>query len=205
MKTHYETLGVAADATSENIKKAYRKLASKHHSDRNGGDDEIMSAINVAYEVLSDTERREHYDKTGQNTRPSSIEQRGMNIVVGRALEWAQATQDGEDDMIAYIRNLTNNDRASFQTAMAQGERLKAKLQKILTKVSYKGSMTNAISEALENRIAEIETKIPQIEENIAFADAALAILNDYEYMMQMYPASQPFLMDLSVLHRFAR
>lgn len=65
----YATLGVQRDADDATIKKAYRKLSVKHHPDRNPGDAEAaqrFSAISRAYEVLSDTEKRQVYDLDGE-------------------------------------------------------------------------------------------------------------------------------------------
>jgi curved DNA-binding protein len=67
---YYETLGVARTATQDDIKKAYRKLARKHHPDVNPGDksaEELFKKINEAYEVLSDPEKRKKYDQFGAN------------------------------------------------------------------------------------------------------------------------------------------
>jgi DnaJ-class molecular chaperone len=58
---HYQTLGVAKSATADEIKKAYRKLASKHHPDK-GGDTAKFQEIQTAYDVLSDDARRQEYD-----------------------------------------------------------------------------------------------------------------------------------------------
>ncbi len=54
---YYQALGVARDATPEQIKKAYRSLAMKHHPDRNPGDktaEDKFKVIQKAYEILSD-------------------------------------------------------------------------------------------------------------------------------------------------------
>jgi DnaJ-class molecular chaperone len=61
---YYETLGLGRDASLEDIKKAYRKLAMKYHPDR-GGDAEKFKEIGQAYEVLSDPERKGRYDQFG--------------------------------------------------------------------------------------------------------------------------------------------
>ena len=61
---YYKTLGVSRTATPEEIKKAYRKLARKHHPDA-GGDEAKFKEINEAYEVLSDEKKRKLYDEYG--------------------------------------------------------------------------------------------------------------------------------------------
>jgi molecular chaperone DnaJ len=69
---HYEVLGVARGATPEEIKKAYRRLAREHHPDANAGDpaaEERFKEITHAYDVLSDPQKRQHYDAFG-NARP---------------------------------------------------------------------------------------------------------------------------------------
>jgi len=63
-KKLYETLGVAKTATDKEIKKAYRKLAVKHHPDK-GGDEAKFKEVSAAYEILSDSEKRVKYDKYG--------------------------------------------------------------------------------------------------------------------------------------------
>jgi len=65
-KDYYAALGVARDATSEDIKKAYRKLARKHHPDVNPGNDaaeERFKEIAEAYHVVGDSNRRQAYDR----------------------------------------------------------------------------------------------------------------------------------------------
>ena len=61
---YYNTLGVARNATPDEIKKAFRKLARKHHPDA-GGDEAKFKQINEAYEVLSDEKKRKLYDQYG--------------------------------------------------------------------------------------------------------------------------------------------
>lgn len=70
MADYYELLGVSRNATPDEIKKAYKKMALKHHPDRNKGDkaaEEKFKKINAAYEALSDPEKRQLYDQFGED------------------------------------------------------------------------------------------------------------------------------------------
>jgi curved DNA-binding protein len=64
MQNPYQILGVNKDATAEEIKKAYRKLASQHHPDK-GGSKERFQEIQSAYDTLSDPNKRAQYDNPG--------------------------------------------------------------------------------------------------------------------------------------------
>ncbi|HEY9228965.1 MAG TPA: DnaJ domain-containing protein, partial [Gemmatimonadaceae bacterium] len=64
-KDYYSVLGVPASATQDEIKKKYRKLAAKHHPDKNPNDPkaaETFKEISEAYQVLGDVEKRKQYD-----------------------------------------------------------------------------------------------------------------------------------------------
>ena len=66
-RDYYEVLGIARNATDEDIKRAFRKLAFKYHPDHNheGGAEEKFKEVNEAYEVLSDPDKRTAYDRFG--------------------------------------------------------------------------------------------------------------------------------------------
>jgi molecular chaperone DnaJ len=76
-RDYYEILGVAKNATEEELKKSYRKLAMKHHPDRNTGgkeSEEKFKEAKEAYEMLSDPKKREAYDRFGHaGVDPSAV------------------------------------------------------------------------------------------------------------------------------------
>ena len=75
MENYYDILGVQKNATADEIKKAYRTLAFKYHPDRNPGDtvaEEKFKKITVAYDTLSDPEKKKNYDLGGYTQNNSA-------------------------------------------------------------------------------------------------------------------------------------
>ena len=92
-KDYYEVLGVKKTSTEDEIKKAYRKLAMKHHPDRNPGNkqaEERFKDINEAYAVLSDKQKRAQYDQFG----PSGFSQRYSQEDIFRGFDISDLFKD---------------------------------------------------------------------------------------------------------------
>jgi molecular chaperone DnaJ len=64
-RDYYEVLGVGKNASADELKKAYRRLAVQYHPDKEGGDETKFKEINEAYEVLKDSSKRQRYDQFG--------------------------------------------------------------------------------------------------------------------------------------------
>lgn len=79
----YEILGVSNTASTEEIKKAYRRLASKHHPDK-GGDTAKFQEIQTAYDTLSDPVKRQDYDNPRSNDFHFNVHTGDLNDIFGR-------------------------------------------------------------------------------------------------------------------------
>lgn len=83
MKDYYYILGLKQTATTEEVKKAYRKLSIKFHPDKNDGDDfytERFKEIQEAYETLIDNSKRQAYDELRKNTSSAKQTNSGINF-----------------------------------------------------------------------------------------------------------------------------
>ena len=104
-KDYYKILGVDRNATEEQLKKAYRKLAMKYHPDRNKGDkraEERFKEVNEAYAVLSDKEKRRQYDMFGAE----GFQQRFSREDIFRNFDFGQVFKDfgfGSEDLFSRI------------------------------------------------------------------------------------------------------
>ena len=78
-RDYYEVLGVGKDASDDELKKAFRRQAVKHHPDKEGGDETKFKEVNEAYEVLKDEKKRQRYDQFGHAGVGTSASSDGGN------------------------------------------------------------------------------------------------------------------------------
>ena len=172
-KDYYKILGVGNNASNEEIKKVYRKLALKFHPDKNPGDklaEDKFKEINEAHHVLSDPEKRKKYDQFGQDWQ--HYQEAG---VPEKDFDWAKyASPDGKQHYYtsgADFQNIFSGEGNSdfFETLFGQGFSEGRRTGKI----KFKGhdltaSMTISLQEAYigTTRIFEINNQTIKIKIN---------------------------------------
>lgn len=116
----YEILGVEKNATAQEIKSAYRKLAKRYHPDHNRDDPTAVDKfkeINAAYEILIDTEKRTAYDRMG----PEAFAQRGQNPDVGGMSGFPGSFADIFEDMFGeFVRGHASGNASSKGSARGE-------------------------------------------------------------------------------------
>ncbi|GAB1431060.1 DnaJ C-terminal domain-containing protein [Ignavibacteria bacterium] len=149
-KDYYATLGVSKNATADEIKKAYRKLAQQYHPDKNSGDkkaEDKFKEINEAYEVLSNPEKRKKFDKLGSNW--NSFRQNGGSTQDFNWQQWRTSADAGrkrnpfDDDANGgsfsdFFQNIFGGAKTGGRTASSNKSALKASVS-ITLEEAYKG------------------------------------------------------------------
>lgn len=107
MKDFYKTLGVEKNASKDDIKKAFRKLAHEYHPDKNKGDDTKFKEINEAYTTLSDDAKRQQYDTFGSAGPGFGGGQGGFN--------GAQGFNGGGFDFSGFARQYQSQNGQNFE------------------------------------------------------------------------------------------
>lgn len=184
-KNLYETLGVKPDATAAELKRARRDRARQVHPDKQGGSEEKMSAVNHAFDVLADPQRRLLYDQTGQDSQPPE-EDRIRGLVMQSFLD---ALMKDAPNVVKGAQQFLENAKAATQKQKADGKRamdaLKARRDKVTTK-----SPLNAFHLIVDQQIQQIEMKLASLDNDIENIDKALKELKTYkssEKLVQAY------------------
>lgn len=175
---HYETLCVEKEATAEEIKASYRRLASKHHPDREGGNEEAFKSLQTAYEVLSNPSKRAHYDQFGDSPSKAEV----TNKIIAEVL--MQLIDSG-------ILNLKYQSpiEVAQQYFTARMLDIKENIKQIRVKNKRYGFVKNrlksnneALFETLRGRRMQNIHDIRKLKAEYKTGEQALKLLSEYEY-----------------------
>lgn len=160
---HYAILGIDKTATPAEIKKAYKRMAKKHHPDRNGGDSKMMVLVNKAHDTLMDPARREHYDLTGDEKPLTSIDIEARNSIL--QLFGALMQQGRINIPAAAMRNVTglvSKWKAERDTEVRKLNGLEVRRNEVTSteKENLWIVLIDSICAEQRGRIAAIENKI---------------------------------------------
>lgn len=173
---HYDTLGVARDASADEIKAAARREASKHHPDR-GGDPNRMALVNRAKDVLLDPEKRANYDETGSETGRGSVEDAAAQML--RQL-FDQAIGNTDRRMLTWIRGkLSSLQDAAIGRKSEAGLSMRVLAKRRANIKAKKGA--NLLHEVIDRKVAALEAAADEAEQMLRVVAEARKLLEDYE------------------------
>ncbi len=177
MNNLYDSLGVPKDASADAIRAAYRKKAQAHHPDK-GGDVAKFQAIQTAYDVLSDDDRRARYDTTGDTEQGPSIEGQARMYVATLLNAVMQGQADVRTtDILAVMRNQLAIDRSRVEAEKVRLGGFVSRRQEAMKRVTQ-----GVLSDMLDAEIKRLEGMVSQCNAQHGVFDAAEKLLEGQTY-----------------------
>lgn len=192
MPSLYDVLGVAEDATPEQIKEAYRRESMKSHPDR-GGSEQRQRVINEAYEVLSTPERRAWYNKSGQTGPLPSKELEIQSTLIQFLTEVSDVLQEHPNinPLVILMKVIETKEQKMLKTMTDLKKRsatLKLQLRRVRRKIP--DNKVNMFTQVFQTQIEAIEERLASFPDAIATLRAVRQEALGYESADPIVPQS---------------
>lgn len=189
----YDALGVPPDASPDDIKAAHRKAVKRHHPDA-GGDPDAFRAIQKAYDVLSDAEARDRYDRTGSTDTSDSKTRREAAARERFGAMLIDAVQHSETiamhrDWLAQAKRQVAQDRLHIEGERATLLSKKAVAEKLVIRFKPK-TERNLPKDILNHVSREIDRLAAELEDKLAILASVDELMSEYEFEVEPAPAS---------------
>ncbi len=193
-RDYYELLGVSRDASTEEIKRAYRRLALELHPDRNPSEEaeEEFRKVQRAYEVLGDPERWKRYDATGTTSTKNDIGD-AAQAKLAEIFALAIRTATDDSDLIEEVRRSVVHTKATMDRDVSKLRKEIEKLEKTRARVKRKDDGFNLFDHVAAEQIKRHNKQINEIVTNYEVADKILEMLDDYECDVQKQERLIPY------------
>lgn len=179
--TFYDELGLPKNCSFDEIKQKYRILAQLHHPDK-GGDEEKFKRIKLAYEVLSDPIKREHYDSTGDHYDDTNLDNEVLARLSNMVSQYSQQMNPEFDDLILKMKLDLHHTQEQTNIAITNCKALIEKLNIIAKKVKLKQEGENLLKSFVEKKIKIHHTELINYKRSLIVFARMVEILEDYHY-----------------------
>jgi len=193
----YDILEVTKDCDQATIKKHYKRLAHKYHPDKATGDTETFQRIKHAYEVLSDPEKRNRYDATGEHNHQAGqdpvsqiVLQTFMKaideIISGKKdtlegmMQLMQQTNDFEGDIIQAASKKIKRRQKELKSGIVEIQQVLKEVYKIQGKVQRDDDKPNLFENLLQQKVDMGKANIESLKVELAASEGALKEINHY-------------------------
>lgn len=177
---HYQILGVPPNASPADIKSAYRKRSRKAHPDK-GGDHAEMAALNKAYEVLGDPERREQYDKTGSDAKVASLDELARQLLLFLFSQALEKRGFKKTNWVSLVRRSLQQGIRDGNGKIKQLKSELASLKENMKEVEVEEGEFNAFAAICEQRVESMECNLANMEMERDKGKRALELLEKYK------------------------
>jgi len=177
----YDELELPKTCTSEEIKQKYRILAQLHHPDK-GGDVEKFKRMKLAYEVLSDPIKREHYDSTGDHYNDINIDSEVMGRLAFMVSQFVQHINPEFDDLILKMKIEIRALQQLTTNAIIECNDLIAKFNIISKKIRLKKEGENLLKLVVDKKVLGLHNEVINHKRGLIVFARMLEVLDDYHY-----------------------
>lgn len=192
MSTLYEELGVQENATPDEIKKAYKRAAARAHPDREGGSDSRMVAVNAAWNVLGNPEKRAKYDRgEAPGGTEQSDEYKARDICLKLFAQLIEQAPEHED-LIRLARGNIRKNQEQIRGVISQMRAKIKNLEKRKKRLKFSGSGHNFLLQLIEDQVTQLTLSAAQAEANLALGNLAHDMLKDFAYEPEEPPRPEP-------------
>ncbi len=179
--TLYDDLELPKTCTSEEIKQKYRILAQLHHPDK-GGDVEKFKRMKLAYEVLSDPIKREHYDSTGDHYNDVNLDSEVMGRLAVMVSQFVQHINPEFDDLILKMKIEIRALQQMTTNAIVECNDLIAKFNIISKKIRLKKEGENLLKLVVDKKVLGLHNEVINHKRGLIVFARMLEVLDDYHY-----------------------
>lgn len=185
----YDELGLKPDASDDDVKSAYRSRSKAVHPDKPGGSHEAQSKVNRAYEILSNPESRERFDR-GESPDERSIADEARAALINIFMSVVQDPTVSLDhtDIFKATKVRIEASQNDMRQTKANLKRDMARLASAKTRITGKDTF---FGDVLDGRIKNNQIGIDNLDRNITIGNMMIAILADYKYRTDQLPGIQ--------------
>ena len=177
----YDDLELPKTCNAEEIKQKYRILAQLHHPDK-GGDVEKFKRMKLAYEVLSDPIKREHYDSTGDHYNDINIDSEVMGRLAFMVSQFVQHINPEFDDLILKMKIEIRALQQLTTNAIIECNDLIAKFNIISKKIRLKKEGENLLKLVVDKKVLGLHNEVINHKRGLIVFARMLEVLDDYHY-----------------------
>jgi curved DNA-binding protein CbpA len=184
----YAELGLERTADADTIRQAYRLKAQKHHPDK-GGDRAAFQRIQKAYDTLSDTDRRQHYDTTGE-TQDAHVDEEAnlMSALTSLLLQIMDRDDVDHTNILATARDNVRNAIAQLASNRTQITSKMGKRERALKRLKRRGEGKELLLLMLGAEIEKMRQALAALDLEVKRQERLVKLIDGYEYAVDPMP-----------------
>lgn len=190
MTDPYEILGLTPEASADEIREAYRKLAQQWHPDKHpddvAGATRRFQELASAYDVLADEGKRQLYDDLGQLQPEKETALRAIAVQV--LTRMSLHLLDAEGDHVAHLRGMCQVDLAEQNSAIQDAQLAIRKRQRVARRWRAKLGGRNIFANAMRRDVQRLQQIIKSARNNIEITQECMLLLAEYEFVQDAEP-----------------